>query len=162
MDIVNDQNKVIGVISKRLIYKKNHNHRIVHVLVVDPKTGKILVQKRASKKDFMPDTYCTSAGGHVKAGENYLSAAKRELFEELGIKEKLVKISSFALEEDGHKKFIRLFSCFHSGPFLFDPNEVSGGRFFAISQIKKIRKKHPQLMPCINAYRAFLSASRTT
>ena len=50
------------------------------VLVEDPETGKVLVQKRVKK-------YCGIAfpGGHVEDGESIYDSAVREIFEETGL-----------------------------------------------------------------------------
>ena len=50
------------------------------VMVEDPETGKVLVQKRIKK-------YCGIAfpGGHVEDGESIYDSAVREIFEETGL-----------------------------------------------------------------------------
>ena len=45
IDIVDDQNQVIGKTTQKEIYEKKHNHRIVHILVINPKTKEIYFQK---------------------------------------------------------------------------------------------------------------------
>ncbi|MDD3367652.1 MAG: NUDIX domain-containing protein [Lachnospiraceae bacterium] len=45
----------------------------------------ILLQKRSADKDAFPGCYDISSAGHIPAGGEYLSSARRELREELGI-----------------------------------------------------------------------------
>lgn len=77
--VVNDQDEVIGTMPKAEAHKNGTLHRIAVVYVENDK-GEFLVQERV-------DGYLDhSAAGHVYVGEMYEEAAKRELFEELGIK----------------------------------------------------------------------------
>ncbi len=48
--------------------------------------GQIFLQKRSMKKDVSPGLWTVSCSGHVDAGEDYDTAARRELGEELGLK----------------------------------------------------------------------------
>ena len=41
IDIVNDNNKVIGVATLEEMYVKKYNHRIVHIFVLHPEEKKI-------------------------------------------------------------------------------------------------------------------------
>ena len=43
------------------------------------------MQKRSLRKNSFPGCYDVSSAGHIKAGDDYLESALRELSEELGI-----------------------------------------------------------------------------
>ena len=63
-------------------------HKTVHIWIIR-KTEEgfdVLLQKRSEKKDSYPGCYDISSAGHVTAGDEYESAAIREIEEELGIK----------------------------------------------------------------------------
>ena len=45
----------------------------------------VLLQKRSKNKDAHPGYYDISSAGHIKAGDDYIHAAVREIGEELGI-----------------------------------------------------------------------------
>ena len=60
-------------------------HRAVHVWLFAPRSGDVLLQRRASIKDSWPDLWDISCAGHLSAGQDSLSSAQRELEEELGI-----------------------------------------------------------------------------
>src|SRR3989338_2368529 len=88
MDFVNEKDEVIGKALQKDIYGKLLTHRIVHVLIFNDK-GEMALQLRSKNKNFVPDHWSTSAGGHVQSGETYEQAALRECEEELGIKLKM-------------------------------------------------------------------------
>ena len=61
-------------------------HRAVHVWLLSPATGEVLLQRRAAHKDSWPDLWDVSSAGHVSAGGASLPSAQRELEEELGLR----------------------------------------------------------------------------
>ena len=76
--VVNENDEVIGTMPKADAHKNGAPHRISVVYVENP-SGQILVQVRTDGR------LDHSAAGHVDPGESYEQAARRELFEELGI-----------------------------------------------------------------------------
>jgi len=149
MDIIDDNNVVLGKTTQEDIYKRKLNHRIVHVFVVHPETGEVYFQKRAETKSFLPGYYCTSAGGHVQAGESYLQAAARELKEEIGLETPLQKVHSMIFISDQHKRFIEIFVTEATEGIHFADGEVSSGEWLALHTahelVWKNEKIHPQL-----------------
>lgn len=86
VDILDENGKVTGeVITKKEAHKTGKWHRAVHIWIIDEDKRKILLQKRCSDKNLFPNMWDISVGGHVSSGEDTLVAAKRELFEELGL-----------------------------------------------------------------------------
>lgn len=57
---------------------------LVHICIFNPR-GEMLLQQRRPDKDRYPGCWDVSAGGFVTAGESPLTAACRELQEELGL-----------------------------------------------------------------------------
>lgn len=85
LDIVDDRDRVIGQAPRDQVHREGLLHREVHIWVYNHR-GDILFQKRSPTKDTWPNRYDASAGGHVPAGQDYLSAATMELQEETGIR----------------------------------------------------------------------------
>ncbi len=85
-DILTSTGKKTGrtVVRGKTQLKSGEYHLVVHIWVLSSK-GEILVQRRADDKKLMPGEWAAT-GGAAKSGESSFSAAKRELFEELGIK----------------------------------------------------------------------------
>lgn len=154
LDVVDIHNAAIGVATLDQVYRHKLPHRIVHVLVVDSDGSAVYLQRRAMTKSFLPGYYCTSAGGHVQAGETYLQAAARELREELGIEAPLAELDAFTFDSDGHTRFVTLFLARADGGFSFVDKEVMDGVFVSFAEaahlIKTEEKVHPQLRACFD------------
>ncbi len=153
LDVVNDQDKVIGKASYGDIYKKLLPHRIVHILVFNKK-GEMLLQLRAQNRSFCPLHWSTSAGGHIRSGESPKQAAKRELAEELGVKLPLkFSYKDFYVNQQpyeiGLKEFLTTFTVKSNGRFKIGL-EVDRINFFTLNEIQQmiIRKEkfHPELL----------------
>lgn len=65
------------------ILQPGEYHLVVHIWIVSPQ-GELLIQRRAESRKLMPGEWAAT-GGSALAGENSETAARRELYEELGI-----------------------------------------------------------------------------
>eukprot|EP00002_Diphylleia_rotans_P037562 TRINITY_DN8403_c0_g1_i1.p1 TRINITY_DN8403_c0_g1~~TRINITY_DN8403_c0_g1_i1.p1 ORF type:complete len:196 (-),score=56.90 TRINITY_DN8403_c0_g1_i1:108-695(-) len=83
-DIFDEHNKLIGQQLRRIVHKRGLYHRSVNVLLFNEK-AEILLQRRAETKDVCPGLWDLSCAEHLQPGEDYESAARRGLKEELGI-----------------------------------------------------------------------------
>lgn len=90
LDLVNENDEIIGVTTKAKSHMNSEIHRVAAIFVFDKK-GRLLIQEHLESGG----KYDHSVGGHVRQGETYDEAAKREAYEELGLTEKLHKISVF-------------------------------------------------------------------
>lgn len=141
LDIVNENDQVIGRDTRKNVHKNYQIHRGIHVFVLNSK-GKLLIQKRSTKKDYYPGYYDASVGAQVLSGESYREAAIRETQEELGLTpKKLTKICDYKSYSDRQRENRRLFAYNHEGPFKPDKKEVEFVKFFPIKTIQKEIKK---------------------
>ncbi len=85
-DVVDEADEVVAQASRAEVHAKGLRHRAVHVFVVNSR-GELLVQQRSRLKDVHPGVWDSSVAGHLDAGEGYLSAARREMAEEMGIED---------------------------------------------------------------------------
>ena len=99
LDIVNEEDEVIGKETRKKVHEIGLWHRGVHVFLFNEQ-GEMLIQKRSADRTSSPSLLDCSISEHVQAGESYLDAAMRGLKEELGIEgiegielKKLVKFS---------------------------------------------------------------------
>ena len=110
LTIVNGKDKIMGWGEKSQIEYLDMSFRCVHILAILPDKTIILPKFSMSKKKF-PNMVTSSAIGHVKRNENYKTAAKRCLWECLGIKkEDLKEIGNFSVDYKGNTVFHRVFS----------------------------------------------------
>lgn len=150
LDIVDDADNIIGKANRKEIYGKQHQHRIVHVLVFNDK-GEMGLQLRPKNARFCPNGWSTTVGGHVLSGETYEQAAIREMAEELGIKCKVTLFfKDMFVGEDCHNKILGTFKAIYDGPFKPNPREVEKIEFFSLDQIQEMinrgEKFHPELI----------------
>ena len=71
------------VVRGKSVLKSGEYHLVVHIWILSSK-GDFLIQKRAEEKKLMPGEWAATGGAAV-SGEDSFTAARRELFEELGI-----------------------------------------------------------------------------
>lgn len=85
-DILDEKGKPTGKTTLRghSLLKPGEYHLVVHIWIVSS-SGSFLIQRRADDKKLMPGEWAATGGAAI-SGENSFTAARRELFEELGIK----------------------------------------------------------------------------
>ncbi|MFJ4370323.1 NUDIX domain-containing protein [Streptomyces chartreusis] len=84
LDIVDEQDRVIGRSPRGEAYAKGLRHRCVFIEARDAE-GRLFVHRRTPTKLVFPSRYDMFVGGVVGAGETYDEAALREAEEELGV-----------------------------------------------------------------------------
>ncbi|UUU20878.1 NUDIX hydrolase [Streptomyces sp. DSM 40750] len=84
LDIVDENDQVIGQAPRGEVYARGMRHRAVFVLARDAE-GRVFVHRRTATKLVFPSLYDMFVGGVVGTGESYDHAALREAGEELGV-----------------------------------------------------------------------------
>lgn len=144
LDIVDEADHPVGRATRAVIHAGNLRHRAVHVLWLNSR-GELYVQKRAQTKDTFPGCYDSSAAGHLMAGEDYDSAAVRELAEELSLTnvhpQRLFKIN--ACPETGYE-FVWVYRL--EGDYTPRPNpaEIEAGGFWSLADLQAAMGQHPR------------------
>ena len=85
LEVVNENDEVIGTETREKIHREGLFHREIHVWFVTP-NREIIFQHRAKDKDTWPDLLDTTVGGHVDIGMTYEDTAIKEIEEETGLK----------------------------------------------------------------------------
>ena len=143
-DVVNSEDMVVGIEKRSIVHHKHLMHRAIHVFVFNKK-GQIYLQKRSLTKDVSPDKWVSSCSGHVDSGEDYDTAALRELGEELGLfdPEGFTRVfKESACEQTGHE-FVWVYDCKDEGPFTLDPSESSEGRWVPLEELEEWMQRSP-------------------
>jgi 16S rRNA (adenine1518-N6/adenine1519-N6)-dimethyltransferase len=84
LDVVNDQDIVIGRELRTVVHRRGLQHRGVHVFLFT-REGRLLIQQRSKDRAASPSLLDGSVSEHVQAGEDYMTAAIRGMREELGL-----------------------------------------------------------------------------
>lgn len=136
-ETVDENNHVTGT-AKRSECHGNPGliHRTAHVVVYS-EDGKILFQKRSRFKDIQPGRWDTAVGGHLMPGEDFETAARREMAEEIGIKKHLPLSFLFDMKirNNIESENVRVFSTISSGPFSFPEEEIDELKFWTVPDI---------------------------
>ncbi len=113
-------------------------HHTSHVVIFHPDGERILLQKRSLNKDIQPGKWDTAVGGHVDCGEDYLTAARRELREELGVSEfpgELRHLFDSKIRNAIESEDVRVYGLTFAGPFRFQPEEIDEIRFWTKQEL---------------------------
>ena len=138
LDVVDENNLIIGVKTRGEIHAQNLMHRSVHILVFSC-SGELFIQKRSMSKDNDPGLWDSSAAGHVDSGEDYHSCAVRELGEELGIEvdsplEELFRLAASPITGMEH---CIVYRCINDGPFELQAEEIDDGDWISLSEMDR-------------------------
>ena len=83
IDVLDENGIATGeIVTRKEIHQKGLWHRAIVVAIVNEK-NQVLLQQRASNKEKNPNMWDISVAGHISAGQDSLSAAAREINEEV-------------------------------------------------------------------------------
>jgi 16S rRNA (adenine1518-N6/adenine1519-N6)-dimethyltransferase len=143
MDIVNEDDEVIGRDTRARVHAGHHIHRGVHVFVVN-RAGDLLLQRRADSKSYYPGHWDSSVGGQVAAGESYEEAAARELTEELGCPPGPIRfVARYDAFSNRQREKRALFEHRCDGPFRADAEEIAEIRFVPVARVASLVESEP-------------------
>jgi len=142
LEIVDEQDKVIGTATRAEIHRQGLMHRAVHIFVFNPR-GEIYVQRRSSSKDRHPLKLDSSAAGHVDPGETYQQTAVRELQEELGIRADIEEILRVPASEETDYEHIALFRAITRLEPVPNTDEIVWGGFMSPERLSELMREDP-------------------
>lgn len=134
--LVNEEGKTIGKATRKECHSGSKMlHPVVHLHIFND-NGDLYLQKRSMRKDIQPGKWDTAVGGHIDYGESVEEALRREVREELGVTDfSPIMITSYIFESAIEKELVNTFRTVYNGPFNPDPEELDGGKFWAIDEI---------------------------
>lgn len=134
--IVDEQGNIIDAATRGECHSGSKRlHPVVHLHVFNSK-GELYLQKRPEWKDIQPGKWDTAVGGHIDLGENVEQALKREVREELGITDfDYEQITSYVFESARERELVYVHKTVYDGP-INPSDELNGGRFWSIEEIK--------------------------
>ena len=150
IDVYNAVGEKTGCVERSKAHGDNTLlHRAAHVFVFSG-DGRLLLQKRAITKRIQPGKWDASVGGHLAAGEDYLTGARRELAEELGLPEDTPPEHLFdvAIRNEIESEDARVFKAVSEGPFDFQKEEIDEVRFFTADELQDPQWRK-EFTPCL-------------
>jgi isopentenyl-diphosphate Delta-isomerase len=137
-DVVDERDEVVRRATRRDVHAHGWWHRAVHVLVFDSEE-RVFLQKRSMLKDLSPGLWDSSCSGHLDAGEDYDSAAVRELAEEIGVRTAVAPQRWFRLEpcEATAWEFVWVYRLGYNGPITLEPLEIQYGEWVAPAEVSR-------------------------
>ncbi|MFP4156943.1 MAG: NUDIX hydrolase [Opitutales bacterium] len=129
-DVVDGEDRVLRQEQRGIVHRERLFHRAVHVFVLNA-AGQLFLQRRSFTKDSAPGKWVSSCSGHVDSGEDYDEAARRELAEEIGLREPghLRPVFKEKPCAPTGNEFVWVYDCTSEGPFELDRDEVIEGQW---------------------------------
>ena len=163
IDILNIKGELTGETAlKSEAHKNGWFHATVHIWFYTS-NKKILLQKRALTKKIFPGLWDISVAGHIGTRETVLSAAKREVFEEIGLKlneKDLIKIGT-RIHQISHPNGIQDNEHHHVfitelkvpiSELKIQKKEVSDVKLFELSTLKNTKNLENILLSRFHSY----------
>ena len=157
IDVLDENGIKTGkILTRNEVHKKGLWHRIIVVAIINEK-NEILIQQRSDKKDKNPGMWDISVTGHLSSGQDSLTAATREISEEVSVSlgysvevKDFRFMFSYRKEEKGNeehydRQFYDFFILRQSGlredNIRFQESEVQNIKFVNISELNEMREK---------------------
>lgn len=148
LDIVDEQDQVIGRATRGEIHAQGLIHRACHMLVFNS-SGQLFLQKRSMSKDADPGLWDSSAAGHVDADETYIDCAVRELHEELGLvvdAGELIRQFKLPPTAANGMEFAVVYSLVSDAPMTLNPTEITEGKWLDVAAVSDWVAQQPEML----------------
>ena len=172
IDVLNENGLLTGeVLPRSEVHKRGLWHRAIVVAIVNEK-NEILLQQRSEKKEKNAGMWDISVAGHISAGQDSLSAAAREINEEVSVLlgyrteikdfrymycfRKEQKFRDDFIERQFYDFFILRTSGVDDRTLYFQQDEVQAVKFVDLSTIQKMIENH-ELIERPEVYRILTS-----
>lgn len=155
VDIVNENDEVVGVATREEAHEKMLLHRLVDVWFYNLH-GQVLLQRRSKLKKSLPGLLDYTVGGHVSSGETYEEGLLKEVREETGVTsplDRFILVKTFMPHADGNVDDLRLharkaYLYLFEGDIQslsFDLNEVESFEWWDIDILIETLKMQPEM-----------------
>lgn len=149
-DVVDEDDRVIGRELGKECVRRGLLHRAIVILLFDEHGG-LYIQKRADSMSWYPGHWTLSVMGHVRSGETYEEAAKRELSEELDVDCELtrvakVKTPDWPYGELVEREYLTVFEGRAMKPKITLSEETKEGRFVGLDDFERMVEGEPEAL----------------
>ncbi len=156
LDVLDENGIKTGKILPRdEVHKKGLWHRAITIAIVNDK-NEILLQQRSDTKDKNAGMWDISVAGHVSSGQDSLSAAAREINEEVSVSlgyniklknfrymfsyRKIQKFSENYIEKQFYDFFVLRQEGLREKNIKFQKSEVQAIKFVSITELNEMRE----------------------
>ena len=142
VDVVDEDDRVTGQVTRAEMRARGLRHRAVYVVVRTSDDG-VVVHRRADWKDIYPGAWDVCFGGVLDAGEAWDDAARRELAEEAGIEAELRPLATGHYDDGDTAINGRVYECVHDGPYPCPDGEAVETRVVPRAALTEFLREHP-------------------
>lgn len=142
VDVVDAMDRVVGQATRSEMRRDNLLHRAVYIIVRDSR-GRVFIHRRTDSKDVYPGFWDVTVGGVVAAGEDYATAARRELAEEIGVVATTPLVALFPVRyaDDATQLLGMAFLAQHDGPVVLQAEEIASGDFVSVAEALRVMRE---------------------
>ena len=138
LEVFDEFNNSLGYsVSREEVHEKKLWHRHVSAWIMN-NNGEILLQRRSLTKKKNPGLW-SKTGGHVEYGEDVITAIKREVFEEIGLKiDNYEFINLFKNDKEKEKYYAYgyiVFTDLKEDEFILQKEEVDSVKYYTIEEM---------------------------
>jgi 8-oxo-dGTP pyrophosphatase MutT (NUDIX family) len=142
VEIVDEDDRVVDVVPRRVMRERGLRHRCTYVFVLDV-SSRLYVHRRTATKDVYPGFYDVTAGGVNAVGETYDDAAAREVEEELGVTARPTHRFTQAYDGPDGRCVGAVYDVVWDGPIVWQPTEVVWGEFLELDRVDELIEREP-------------------
>jgi isopentenyldiphosphate isomerase len=136
LDIVDDEDCVLGRASRQQCHEEKLTHRSVQFFIFD-ESGRILVNRRSSKKEFFGGQWSIVLGGHVTSGQTYYEAVIKEAKEEANISSIPFRMGYFRKRLPQESENVMVYGFNANGSLKLLEDEIEHGQYMSYEDAMK-------------------------
>lgn len=149
--IVDENGDIIGEIEKEKCHQKNGILHLGFLIMVSNREAKLMLARRSYQKKLWPNFWDGTVAGHFHQGENYDEAARKKIFQEIGVKcfeiEFFLKFRyQYLYKNIGSENeicYVYLAKNINDRGIFLNKNEATEYRFYTIQTLKKQIDSYP-------------------
>jgi len=161
VDVVDDEDRVVRRAPRAEMRRENLLHRAVYVLVLNAH-GELFVHRRTTTKDVYPGYFDVTVGGVVGAGEDYDTAARRELAEEVGIVgAPITPLFAVRFADVSTRLIGRAYLARSDGPIRLQAEEIAWGAFVPLTEAERVMREERCCPDGVDVLRRYFALAPT-
>ena len=139
-EVIDREGKTIAIAPRSEVKEKKLRHKTAFIILKNNKNQYFIAQRNSNKKTY-PLKWAFGAGGAVMANESFDDAAKRELEEELNLKEEVKYLFDFSFDSEEIHYLARVYETIFDKEIIIDKREYSQGKWASVKEIFEMEKK---------------------